>query len=114
MLAKDLPYYHYDGWSFSSPCKARLKHGFFTTVGGVSDGVYKSLNCGYGSNDNPAFVSENRRRVATGLDCPRKIIWAKTISLGSHFVVKNARSARDQRPNADAYVTTRRMLHLLF
>ena len=40
-----------------------VRHGFFGRVGGVSTGVYKSLNCGPGSGDDPAKVLENRRRV---------------------------------------------------
>lgn len=43
---------------------AGIRHGFFTREGGVSDGIYASLNCGLGSNDDRAAVIENRRRVA--------------------------------------------------
>lgn len=41
-----------------------INHEFFTRNGGVSEGIYASLNCGYGSSDDFAKVSENRRRVA--------------------------------------------------
>jgi len=41
-----------------------LGHAFFTREGGVSDGVYQSLNGGLGSNDDPGNVAENRRRMA--------------------------------------------------
>jgi purine-nucleoside/S-methyl-5'-thioadenosine phosphorylase / adenosine deaminase len=41
-----------------------LRHAFFTRDGGVSDGIYASLNGGLGSHDNPANVAENRRRMA--------------------------------------------------
>ena len=37
------------------------------TAMAASAGVYDSLNCGYGSNDDPACIDENRRRVAAGL-----------------------------------------------
>ena len=40
-----------------------IRHGFFTRRGGVSEGVYASLNCGLGSNDDKARVHENRRRA---------------------------------------------------
>jgi len=46
---------------------AGLRHGFFTRQGGVSRGIYASLNCGFGSADDHAMVAENRRRVATAL-----------------------------------------------
>ena len=40
-----------------------LRHAFFTREGGVSEGIYASLNCGLGSKDDPERVRENRRRV---------------------------------------------------
>ena len=45
----------------------RIAHGFFTREGGVSQGLYVSLNCGPGSKDDAAAVAENRRRVADAL-----------------------------------------------
>ncbi len=41
-----------------------VQHRFFTRQGGVSTGLFSSLNCGYGSGDPPDNVRENRRRVA--------------------------------------------------
>lgn len=41
-----------------------IRHGFFTREGGVSQGIYEGLNCGVGSKDDPAKVTENRTRVA--------------------------------------------------
>ena len=41
-----------------------LRHAFFTREGGVSDGIYANLNGGLGSDDDPANVAENRRRMA--------------------------------------------------
>lgn len=40
-----------------------IAHGFFGRTGGVSQGIYTSLNCGPGSSDDPAAVIENRKRV---------------------------------------------------
>ncbi|MBC8049204.1 MAG: peptidoglycan editing factor PgeF [Chitinophagales bacterium] len=45
-----------------------LNHGFFARKGGVSTGLYQSLNCGFGSNDARDAVAENRARVATLLN----------------------------------------------
>ena len=39
-----------------------INHAFFTRMGGVSTGIYSSLNCGFGSGDQPENVNENRRR----------------------------------------------------
>lgn len=46
-----------------------IRHGFFTRQGGVSRGLYASLNCGPGSKDDPVSVAENRSRVAQHLGC---------------------------------------------
>ena len=45
-----------------------IAHGFFGREGGVSAGLYQSLNCGPGSRDDAQAVAENRRRVAAALD----------------------------------------------
>ena len=37
-----------------------LHHGFLTRAGGGSEGAFASLNCGYGSNDDPARITRNR------------------------------------------------------
>ncbi|HEY1877167.1 MAG TPA: polyphenol oxidase family protein, partial [Rhizomicrobium sp.] len=44
-----------------------IAHGFFGREGGVSTGIYNSLNCGPGSKDAPEAVAENRRRVISVL-----------------------------------------------
>jgi len=37
-----------------------IRHGFLTRAGGVSEGAYASLNCGFASGDDPARVARNR------------------------------------------------------
>ena len=44
-----------------------VAHGFFSRRGGVSEGLYASLNCGPGSNDDAGHVAENRRRATAAL-----------------------------------------------
>jgi YfiH family protein len=44
-----------------------VTHGFFTREGGVSQGIFASLNCGLGSGDDVALVTENRARVQAEL-----------------------------------------------
>jgi hypothetical protein len=46
---------------------ANIRHGFFTREGGVSDGIFASLNCGFGSGDQRDAVAENRDRAARRL-----------------------------------------------
>lgn len=49
---------------------SRIRHGFFTREGGVSTGIYRGLNVGIGSQDEPALVAENRARVAGWFNLP--------------------------------------------
>ena len=52
----------------TDPSLSGTTHGFFTRAGGASSGVFKGLNCGYGSSDQHDVVSINRGRVAKMLD----------------------------------------------
>jgi YfiH family protein len=80
-----------------------LTHGFFTRHGGVSTGVYASLNGGVGSKDDPAAVAENRRRMAEHLQIgpERFLIPYQTHSPDALIV----REAFTERPRCDALVT---------
>ncbi|MDB5549176.1 MAG: hypothetical protein JWP21_2623, partial [Tardiphaga sp.] len=56
--------------SFTSPLLSALpglRHIFFTRDGGVSTGIYRGLNGGLGSRDDPAHVQDNRRRMAESM-----------------------------------------------
>ena len=110
MLHPSLPCHQFDGWYLPSPGKATLKHGFFTAKGGISGGVYGSLNCGYGSKDEPSCIKENRRRVAVALGfAPDKLFGLKQYhSATAVFLSSAAHSTCEQRHDADALVTTMR------
>ena len=41
----------------------KIRHGFFNQRGGVSKGIYKSLNCGVGSNQKVKVFGKNREKV---------------------------------------------------
>lgn len=45
-------------------------HGFFTRRGGASSGIFKGLNCGFGSSDQTEIVTINRARVAEAMGVP--------------------------------------------
>lgn len=51
----------------TAPNLAGARHGFFGRDGGVSTGMFQSLNTGLGSADAPENTSENRRRCAEAL-----------------------------------------------
>ncbi|HEY0282125.1 MAG TPA: peptidoglycan editing factor PgeF [Rhizomicrobium sp.] len=54
--------------------RPRLAHGFFGRRGGVSEGIYASLNCGPGSGDDRAKVIENRRRATQALGAQARLL----------------------------------------
>lgn len=83
--------------------KPGLSHGFYTRQGGVSTGVYASLNGGVGSRDDPAAVAENRRRMAEhlGVEPARFLVPYQTHSPEVLIVAE----AFIERPRCDALVT---------
>ncbi len=84
---------------------ARIRHGFFTRGGGVSGGVYATLNGGVGSNDAPDKVAENRARMAAALGvAPDHFLTAYQIHSPS-VVVADKPWAQENRPRGDAIVT---------
>lgn len=83
-----------------------IRHAFFGRAGGVSSGIYHSLNTGLGSDDVPEHVHENRARCA-------RAIGAAPHQLATGYQVHSARAiAIDQpfgstRPEVDGLVTDR-------
>ena len=82
-----------------------MRHAFFSRHGGVSTGIYGSLNCGLGSRDSPEAVLENRARAAAMLDMPGAAISTLYQVHGSAVVELEAPLAADARPQADAFVS---------
>ena len=83
----------------------RVRHAFFTRSGGVSEGVYASLNGGVGSRDTPDNVTENRARMAAVLGVtPDRLLTAYQIH-SPNVVVADEPWTPENRPRADAIVT---------
>lgn len=82
-----------------------LRHAFFTRHGGVSDGVYQSLNGGIGSNDDPANVRENRRRMAERMGVAAGHFLSAYQIHSPDAVVATEPWQGSARPKADAIVT---------
>ena len=84
-----------------------IRHAFFTRQGGVSEGLYSSLNCGFGSGDAAENVVENRARALERIEI-------ETERLVTVYQVHSPDVARVERPwhngeapRADAMVTQR-------
>jgi YfiH family protein len=86
---------------------AGVRHGFFTRSGGVSQGVYSSLNCGFGSKDDAECVASNRARAMGQMGLPGDALLT-TYQVHSNLVavVEEPWQMAD-RPKVDAMVTKR-------
>ena len=80
-----------------------IAHGFFGREGGVSTGIYASLNCGPGSKDAADAVAENRRRVSAVLAPDARLLSLSQIH--SATVVTLPAWSSEDRPEGDAIVT---------
>jgi YfiH family protein len=85
-----------------------IRHAFFTRHGGVSGGVYASLNGGLGSRDEPNNVRENRARMARALGTEGLVTAYQVHS--PHVVVAEQAWTRENAPRADGVVTRARSL----
>mgnify|MGYP001239893724 FL=1 len=82
-----------------------IKHCFFSRKHGISQGVYESLNCGLGSNDNKENVLKNLELVSNKINCKNDSLITlnqKHTDLVIHF--KNEISVKNKL-TADAIVS---------
>jgi YfiH family protein len=84
-----------------------IRHGFFTRDGGVSGGIFASLNCGFGSADDAGNVSENRGRALDALGLARDRLATCYQVHGAAVAVVDDVWTLEARPRADAMVTRR-------
>ena len=84
-----------------------IRHGFMTRHGGVSGGIYASLNCGLGSDDDRDSVIENRQRVLQQVGVPNAALMTAYQVHSPDVLVVDAPWREGERPRVDALVTTR-------
>jgi YfiH family protein len=83
---------------------SHISHGFFGREGGVSEGLYAGLNCGPGSHDNKAHVTENRARVVHALGMlPEQLCTLYQVHSANAVIVHEAWHGTP--PQADAMAT---------
>jgi len=87
-----------------------IRHAFFTRAGGVSDGIYASLNGGIGSRDDAANVAENRARMAAALAVAPERLMTAYQTHSAAVVTADIPWGGKARPHADAIVTRTRGL----
>jgi hypothetical protein len=82
-----------------------VRHAFFTRRGGVSEGLYAALNCGFGSGDDPDKVARNRAIAAARLGVmPESLVSCHQVH-GKNVVRVERAWQRQENPRADAMVT---------
>jgi purine-nucleoside/S-methyl-5'-thioadenosine phosphorylase / adenosine deaminase len=82
-----------------------IRHGFFTRRGGVSGGLYASLNCGFGSGDDPASVEQNRAIAAARLGLAAERLVSCHQVHGTAAITVERPWRRPDNPRADGMVT---------
>ena len=80
-----------------------VPHGFLGRSGGISEGVVAGLNVGWGSGDDRAAISENRRRAVEAVLPGARLVTVHQVH--SPTVVEAGEWSEDDRPHADALVT---------
>jgi YfiH family protein len=89
-----------------------VRHGFFTREGGVSEGVFASLNASIGSGDDPAKVAENHRRALETLGlAPDRLVTGYQVHGNAVTLVEQPWRYED-RPRCDGLVTRARGIAL--
>ncbi|MFA5591900.1 MAG: peptidoglycan editing factor PgeF [Micavibrio sp.] len=98
----------YKDEQFSAACGHDMAYGFYGRQGGVSGGLYGSLNCGPGSHDVPEHVAQNRLIVARHL-CGKDAALSTLHQCHSDtcLIVTEPFPPQHERPQGDALVTDR-------
>ncbi len=85
-----------------------INHGFFNRTGGKSKKIYKSLNCGPGSNDNHSDIKKNLKIVRKKIKSASKNIFLLHQIHSNKFVYINEKSKFTSKPKADAVITNQK------
>ena len=88
----------------TSAALAGTRHGFLGREGGVSTGIFASLNVGLGSGDDRAALAENRRLAVDAVAPGAMLVTLHQVHSAIAVPVTGA-FADDARPHADALVT---------
>ena len=84
----------------------KISHGFFNKYGGKSKGIYKSLNCGPGSNDEKNKINENLKIVKNKISKKSKDIFLQHQIHSNKFVfINKSFKFNKKRVKADAIIT---------
>ena len=86
-----------------------ISHGFFNKKGGVSSGIYKSLNCGPGSKDKKINIQKNLQIVKKKIcNSSKKIFLVKQIHSNKFIYIDSDSKSSDLNINVDAIITDKK------
>ena len=89
----------------------KIVHGFFNRNGGKSSGIYKSLNCGFGSNDKKNDIKKNLKIVKNRICKKSKNIFLVNQTHSKKFIFINKDYKFEKKRNkADAIITNQKNL----
>ena len=89
----------------------KIKHGFFNRIGGKSNGIYKSLNCGLGSKDKKKKILENLEIVKKKITTRSRNIFLLHQIHSNKFVFINKNfKFKKQKLKADAIITDQKKI----
>ncbi len=82
-----------------------ISHGFFNKLGGYSNGIYKSLNCGTGSKDNKNNINKNLKKICRKIKCTKtKLVLLNQTHSNKVFSIKKIPK---KKPIGDALITSK-------
>ena len=82
-----------------------ISHGFFNKLGGYSNGIYKSLNCGTGSRDEKKKINKNLKKVCKKISCNKnKLILLNQIHSNKVHLINKI---PNKKPIGDALITSK-------
>ena len=88
----------------------KIIHGFFNRIGGKSGGIYKSLNCGIGSNDKKNKVNQNLKIVKNKFGKKSKSIFLVHQTHSNKFVYISKNFKLGKKIKADAIITDQKKI----
>jgi len=90
-----------------------IRHGFFSRNGGVSSGIFKSLNCGIGSFDSKKNVLKNLKIVCKKIGCTqKKLVLLNQIHSNNFSFINKKNKFPKKKFKGDALITNARNIAL--
>ena len=82
-----------------------ISHGFFNKLGGYSNGIYKSLNCGTGSKDKKKNINKNLKKICKKIKCTKNnLVLLNQIHSKKVILIKKIPK---KKPIGDALITSK-------